>query len=349
MNLLFLANSYNSPSARFRIWQFVEPLRDLGHNVTVRVTFPARDWEPAVRNPVLKSGANRLASVQRLVNALWITRDIEQFDVIFMNRDLLPSMKIIGLEPWLCRRNPHFIFDFDDAIFTGSREKKLRHILPHFACLTPGNSYLADFARQLNPNVEIWPTVVDTDRYVPVTNRVSGPIRVGWSGSKSTLQYCLPMLTNVFRTLTAKENIEIIIIAEVHPVIPPDDFPFRYIQWTPESEVEGLQQIDIGLMPLRDEAFERGKCGLKAIQYMGVGIPALVSPVGVNREIVPDGETGYHCQTDQDWIDRLELLIHQPELRSRLGIAARERIISRYSVKSLLPHMVKRFEAVASG
>ena len=93
----------------------------------------------------------------------------------------------------------------------------------------------------------------------------------------------------------------------------------RYIPWTAQSEVEGLQQIDIGLMPLRDEAFERGKCGLKAIQYMGVGIPALVSPVGANREIVVHGKTGYHCVSEDDWIENILTLIHTEDIRVKMG------------------------------
>ena len=197
-----------------------------------------------------------------------------------------------------------------------------------------------------NPNVSILPTVVDTDKYKPAAERLPGPLRVGWSGSRSTLEHCLPLLEGVITRLSGEEDFEFVVIAEVAPEIDWRGVKVRYIPWTAESEVAGLQQIDIGLMPLRDEPFERGKCGLKAIQYMGVGIPALVSPVGVNREIVVDGETGFHCNNEAKWVEKIRFLLRNEEARRQMGLAGARRAAETYSLSVILPELLFIFDKI---
>jgi glycosyltransferase involved in cell wall biosynthesis len=347
MKILLMPGSYTSPSSRFRIWQFVDPLKKLGHEVKVRVIHPERNWSSSYQYEAVRNFHQRLGTLQRVCSAIRHIQSAGNFDVIMMNRDLIPETRIDFLETWLCRKNPHIIFDFDDAIHLGNRSKKLEKILPHFAWITPGNEYLASYARQLNQRVTVWPTVVDTDSYQPVKARKPGPIRIGWSGSQSTIAYCLPLLKNIIIQLAKTEDFEFIVIAEVPPILDWPGVKWRYIPWTPDSEVAGLQEIDIGLMPLRDEPFERGKCGLKGIQYMGVGIPTLVSPVGVNKEIVLHGETGFHCFSNEEWLQSLRLLIHNPKLRKEMGRAGRIRVEEDYSIRSLLPKMQDIFEKVA--
>jgi glycosyltransferase involved in cell wall biosynthesis len=350
MRILFLPGSYDSPAARFRLWQFVEPLRASGHHVDVRVTRPPRQWGSGLRSPQLARAHGLFASGGRIAHAMWMLRDASQFDVIMMNRDIVPNPRVSFLEPWLARRNPRLIFDFDDAIHLGSREAKLREILPRMAWLTPGNAYLAEFARPLNANVSIWPTVVDTDQYYVAPSRAPGPVRIGWSGSSYSFQLAGPLLHDIVTRLgKSGEDFEFIVISNQPPEIDLPGVRWRYIRWTAETEIEGLQQIDIGLMPLKDEPFERGKCGLKAIQYMSVGIPALVSPVGVNAEIVQDGVSGFHCRTGYDWQKRAGELLHDPDRRTQIGQAARLRAEEHYSVKALLPRMIETFERVRVG
>jgi glycosyltransferase involved in cell wall biosynthesis len=266
-----------------------------------------------------------------------------------MNRDVVPETSISFIEPWLAKRNRRLIFDFDDAIHLGPREKKLRKILPCFAWLTPGNEYLASFVRQVNPHVSIWPTVVDTEYYHPIKEREAGPIRIGWSGSNMTLQTCLPLIEKIIIQLAQKVDFQFIVIAEVPPQISWPEVKWKYIPWTPQTEVEGLQQIDIGVMPLEDKPYERGKCGLKAIQYMGVGIPALVSPVGVNKNIINHGENGFHCNNEEEWLMYLHRLLLDKGLRKHMGSAGRNHVEKTYSIKAQLPIMTNIFEKVATG
>ena len=347
MRILFLPNSYDSPPSRYRIWQFVDPLRKLGHEVTVRVIWPERNWTPSLKFGLFKPVIAFSGTLLQRISALWITRDIEHFDIVMMNRDILPSIRFSSIESWLCKRNPRIIFDFDDAIFLGPRNQKLKKILKNFALLTPGNSYLAEFARSVNGNVRIWPTVIDTDAYQPLSHRSTGKIRIGWSGSVSTVKYCLPLLENVITKLSSIEDFEFVVITKSDPKIDWKNVNYRFVPWTPETEVVGIQQLDIGLMPLEDTPFQRGKCGLKAIQYMAAGIPALVSPVGVNAEIVIHGRQGFHCRTEDDWIKYMQLLIHDEILRKKLGQAARERVVNNYSINSIIHQMVREFQIIS--
>jgi glycosyltransferase involved in cell wall biosynthesis len=348
LKLLFLAGSHKGPSSRFRVWQFVEPLRRLGHQVTVRVPFPEHSWRTPLRLRGVRYVHTALGSYLRRVSALCCLWDAEPYDVIFMNRTVVPDSNVTFLEPWLAKRNPRLIFDFDDALqHVGHNEAKLRRILPCFACVTPGNEYLASFAREIHPRVEVWPTVVDSDRFRPLRGRRPGPVRIGWSGSRQTLELHFPLLRSALHELAKTEDFELLVVADAPPAAAWEALPMRFATWTPETEVQHLQDMDIGLMPLPDKPFERGKCGCKAIAYMACGIPALVSPVGASAQIVVHGETGFHCRSDTDWVRYLCLLIKDPKLRQQMGQAARTHVEKRYSVRCLLPRIVEVFEQVS--
>jgi len=133
MHILFLSGSHTSPAARFWLWQFVQPLQARGHTVKVRVIRPSRHWHSSLSCPVLRYAHSRVGKLARLASAMMILRDAECYDIIMMNRDVVPDSGITFIEPWLAQRNPRLIFDFDDAIHLGAREPKLRKILPHFA------------------------------------------------------------------------------------------------------------------------------------------------------------------------------------------------------------------------
>ncbi len=265
-----------------------------------------------------------------------------------MNRDLLPEVNLRWLEPLIARRNPRMIFDFDDAIHLGCRGAKLKEILPYFAAVVAGNEALAEFARQVHHNVTVLPTVVDTDIHEPATSRAPGPIRIGWSGSAIPMKDYLPALGGALSRLSRRQDFEFVVICNKAPEYTWPGVPMTYLPWNPPTEVQHLQRLDIGVMPLSDRPFEGCKCGAKAILYMATGIPAVVSPVGVNAEIVVDGVTGFHCVTEDDWVAALERLIRDGELRRRMGAAGRERAVRHYSITSILPRMMAVLEQVAA-
>lgn len=351
MRILFLPGSYSSPAARFRIWHYVEPLRALGHQVVVRVTYPERTWMSSLSNKALRHVHNRSASLFRIGHVLWLTRDIKHFDVVMMNRDIVPETHIEFLEPLLARRNPSLIFDFDDAIHLGNREHKLRKILPYFALITPGNEYLADFARECHKRVTVVPTTVDTDKFAPLTEKKPGnarQVRVGWSGSEQSIHITLFNYLDLIVKLQRQLDFEFVVISDQEPVVPHPDLKWTYWKWTPETEGESVARLDIGIMPLLDDEFQKGKCGLKLLQYMSVGIPVIASPVGVNKEIVQNHVTGYLAAQEEEWSDALKSLIGDVGLRACMGEAGRQRCVEHYSVQHWLPILVDLFSSCSN-
>ena len=348
MKLLFLPSSQTSPSSRFRLLQFADPLRKLGHDVEVRVIRPDRLWRSHLKGKHLRLIHNRIGTCMRLGGVASVLADSERFDVIFINCDLIPEVRIRWIEPFLARWNQRLVFDFDDAIFLGPREHKLRHILPHFAAITAGNEYLARFARELHGDVTVLPTVVDTDACRPAEQRAAGPLRIGWSGSRQPMHACLPLVGEALSRLAREMDFEFVVICDEKPPFRWPGVKTRFIRWSAERETADLQQIDIGLMPLPDSPFARGKCGAKALLYLARGIPALVSPVGVNREIVLHGVNGLHCPDNTGWYRSLRLLAGDESLRRQMGRAGRLHVERNYLVKQALPKLLKVFQRAAA-
>jgi len=262
-----------------------------------------------------------------------------------MNRALVPESWVTFLEPWLRRYNPRIIFDFDDDIYSGdNQQSKISKIISLTAWVTPGNTYLAEFARQYNGHVIIIPTVVDTDYYKPGKLREPGIVRVGWTGSEDTLRFHLPLVRPLIIKLSGQEQFEFIVIANRPPEGAWPGVKMRFIPWNSQTEVRDHQLIDIGLMPLNDSPHERGKCGAKILLYGAFNSPAIASPVGVNSEIILPGETGFLANTEEEWENGLRQLIRDPLLRKNMGVAARKRVEEHYSVRAMLPRLMQIFE-----
>lgn len=236
------------------------------------------------------------------------------------------------------------IYDFDDAIWvpvmseynkTVSHFKsfgKVAKICRWSYKISVGNRYLSDFARKNNSRVFVVPTVVNTETaHNRLQNQQTDQPAIGWTGTFSTLPY-LDIILPVLKALQEIHDFTFIVIADKDPVLPLKKY--RFIKWTREKEVDDLLNFHIGLMPLFDDEISRGKCGFKAIQYMSLGIPAVVSPVGVNAEIVDDKVNGFVCETEEDWKNKLEKLLTDPALRKEMGTIARKKIEERYSVKN---------------
>lgn len=234
------------------------------------------------------------------------------------------------------------IYDFDDAIFKlhtteanrrfgwlkfPGKTKTLCRLSEH---IVVGNNYLADYALKYNSRVSVIPTSIDTDRYQPVTNNTSnGKVVVGWTGS-STSQTHLEMFAPVVRELVSRRDVEVRVISDREPELP--GIPYVWKPWSPETEVEDLAQIDIGIMPIPDDEWARGKCSLKALQYMAMGIPTICSPVGTNSEVIQHGENGLLAAKTEDWISCFEALVDDVALRQRLGRRGRCTVEEKYSM-----------------
>lgn len=195
-----------------------------------------------------------------------------------------------------------------------------------------GNEYLEAFAVKENPNTFVIPTSIDMDRYIerpPVASSES--VILGWIGSSSTLFY-LEKMKNIWDAIFDRFSyVKLKIVAD--KFFDCDRIPVIKKQWRYEEEINDLHSFDIGLMPLSDDPWSRGKCGFKLLQYMAVGIPAVCSPVGVNRTIVTDGVNGFWTKDEKEWLEKLSILIQNSQFRVQMGNKARETVIRNYSTE----------------
>ncbi len=275
---------------------------------------------------------------------------LPQFDLVYIPREAFPAGP--PFFEYIISRilNKKIIYDFDDAIFLtddnqGSRIKQLikfhgktAKICQWATEVSCGNSYLADFARLHNNRVRIIPTVVDTTHQHNRLKDQTQGLAIGWTGSHSTLIYLEEVYPYIAR-LQEEFEFDFIIIADQDPQ--PSNIRYRYIPWNKSTEIQDLLQLNIGIMPLTDTEWSRGKCGFKAIQYMALGIPAVVSDVGVNSQIVDHEINGFVINDPEDWYDTLKTLLQDSPLRTRMGKLAREKIITHYSVRSSLDDFIK--------
>lgn len=337
MKLAFWISGMKDPSPRFRFLQFIEPLRKKGHQVDVFVLNPSRNTELKSKYFILKVLEQRIHLLRRLTQLILFTFfKARNYDIIYTNKDLLPNLGIKWVERLISYFNPNLVFDIDDAIYLGARGKKLESILPHYKAVIAGSTVLQEYIEN-HYGVKCYyiPMAINTYQYKPADVRPAGVLRIGWSGSHHTNVYALPLLKEPLEKLANVLDFEFIIISNKDPEVNWDGVKSRFIPWTEETEVLGLQKFDIGLMPLKDEPFERGKCALKAVQYMAVGIPALVSPVGVNSFIVRDSVDGLHCNTIQDFSEKLLQLAQNKTQRLEMGRNALNRVHDSFSVDVL--------------
>ena len=349
------------PGQRFRIEQWEPLLRGRG----VEMTFaPFVDEE--LQNTLYRPG-HTVRKTKLLGRALArrhrLLRGVRDYDAVFIFREAA----LLGppvFERMIARSGVPFVFDFDDAIFeqhAGSVNPLAKYVknvsktatICHLAAhVTPGNEYLAEYARRYNHRVTVVPTTIDTDRYTlaPVARcgsdvKVSGSVPViGWSGSHSTLLY-LDMLRPALTRLAQTERFRLRVISSTDRYRM-EGVDTEGVAWRADTEVDDLRPLDIGLMPLPDDRWTRGKCGAKALQYMALGIPAVCSPVGVNSTIIGDGDNGMLADTEDEWVAKLRQLLRSPELRRKLGAAGRETVVAEYSAAMHAPRVYEILNSI---
>lgn len=281
-----------------------------------------------------------------------------QYAFIFIHREATP----IGppVVEWVLAKilRKKIIYDFDDAIWLtdltqesfvtfGFRwRSKVSSICRWSYKISCGNNYLAAYAKQFNPNILIVPTTIDTiDTHLPARTKSDSKkknITIGWTGSHSTLKY-LEALAPVLKSVEEKfPDVRFLVIADKLPNISLKNLDFK--PWKKETEISDLLAIDIGISPLPDDGWTRGKCGFKVLQYMSLEIPALVSPVAVNKQIIEHGIEGYWCSNHADWLTYLEELIRNADQRLEMGKRGREKVIRHYSVSSNAANFLSLFQ-----
>lgn len=344
---------------RFRIAQFIPFLESAGFSVTLRSLFTPEFFQLVYKpgHTLRKAAAFVGLSLKRLESL----RDVSTFDVVFIYREMFPIGPAIVERLLASPKRPPVVFDFDDAIFLPSvsdanrliaalkQPRKIETILRVSDRVIAGNTFLADYARRFNPAVMMIPTCVDTDRFVPaVPQSGADPSRelvVGWIGSPTTASYVrdlVPVLQRVrknrpfvLRVSGAGESLCV-------PGLQVDNTP-----WSLSREVELFNTCDVGVYPLTDDEWSKGKCGFKAIQFMACGVPVVAAAVGVNREIIQDGVNGFLASTENEWVEKLDRLLTDPELRRRFAAAGRRTIEERYSLRVNAPRLAAALRDVA--
>jgi len=268
---------------------------------------------------------------------------LARYDYVFIHREASPLGPPIF--EWLVAKvfRKKIIFDFDDAIWLSNTTQsnflaaglkyhsKTRLICRWSYKISAGNAYLAEYARQFNSNVVINPTTIDTQHWHNQIKNQSENIQlvIGWTGTHSTLKY-LDELLPILQKLETEFDFTFLVIANQAPTW--ELKSLQFVAWNKETEITDLLKMNVGVMPLTNDRWAKGKCGFKALQYMALGIPALASPVGVNTEIIDHAQNGFLCKEPNDWEKHLRQLLQNQELRVSMGDNARKKIIEHYSV-----------------
>ena len=253
--------------------------------------------------------------------------------------------------------NPRMIFDIDDAIWEPAAHVTspflrfvdygwVRKMAGMCAHAVVGNDYLADYVRPYNTNITVIPTCIDMAKHRQKTYRHDeGSVILGWTGLKDNLGY-MDIIEDVLRDLAARYDIKVSVATGRDYCL--EGVTVENHRWALDREFDYLSEPDIGLMPLKDTPRARGKCAFKALQYMGVGTPAVISPVGMNTAVIEDGVNGYLADTPEEWREKLERLISDAALRERMGRAARETVERLYSHEANYPKFKEVMERVAA-
>ena len=329
-----------APSQRFRFEQYVEFLKEENWSYTFAPFIDEKTWQILYKSGYTFQKVRGI--IKGFLNRFILLFKVSKYDFVFIHREATP----IGPPwfEWLVSKvlRKKIIYDFDDAIWipnTSETNKIVAGIKWHgkvgAICkwaykVSCGNAYLQEYAQQFNSHVIINPTTIDTlNHHNFLKNQQTDKVVVGWTGTHSTMKY-LDVIVPVLQDLEKQYSFEFKVISNQAPEI--DLKSLVYQPWCKDREIDDLATFNVGLMPLEDDQWAKGKCAFKALQYMALGIPALVSPVGMNTEVVTDGENGYICTTPSDWYTRLAQVITNADLRTRLGAAARDKIQKNYAV-----------------
>jgi len=328
---------FNIPSARFRVRQYIENLKDNGINLDEIISqsgsFPPR---------------------KKIDRLLWVTKTMleqvprvalsKKYDVTLLQREMISTYYTFER----FTKKPR-VLDVDDAIFLnngGDFAKKLANNCQHIIC---GNEYLANWFYPWNKNITIQATAVDTNLYKPIEqiNKVDAVV-VGWIGTSSNLIYFNEIKKSLDHIVSIFPNVVIKVVSDKNPGfhnINKNNYDF--VKWTIEGEIDVIQSFDIGIMPLKNTEMAKGKCSFKMLQYMSCGKPVIVSPVGMNITVLKKGNFGFGPNSTDEWVDALKLLITDRNLRAEMGRIGREIILNNYSTDIIGPKFASILKSMA--
>lgn len=337
MKALFLTkHSAMGASSRYRALQYFPYLRSHGWKIV---------WQPLLSDAYLvglyRRGTRSLAEVVKgLVRRLRFLclNPLDHFDVVYVEDEIFPRLPA-ALEAIFFTKSQKLILDYDDAVFlpyqgTPLMENKISALMRSAAEVLVGNEFLRSYASQFTSNITVIPTVIDMAKYAPRASYelLEERVVVGWIGTPSTIHH-LAAFAPVLRKLSMSSPILLRCVGA------PSDFDvpgirIERVNWSEETESRIVRTFDIGVMPLCAEPFAQGKCGLKLLQYMGCGVPAVGQKIGANADIICDGANGYLASSDDEYVAKIEALIGDQGLRAKIGSAGRRTVEEHYSLQA---------------
>jgi glycosyltransferase involved in cell wall biosynthesis len=342
MRVLFIVPyPKEGPSNRFRVEQYLPYLKERGIGYSLRPFYNSYLYRI-----LYKKGRYAQKIFLVLFFALRRLGDVFKslrYDVVFIHREASPFAGYF-FESLFRKFAKTLVYDFDDSIFQ-KKPLKTEQVIAVADAVIAGNNFLAAYAARLNKNVVILPTCIDTVIYKPRAYAARrNKVVIGWIGTSFTAIY-LDLLRDVYIRLHNKfDNIEFRVIGAAYKI---PGVPLICREWSLGSEVAELRDFDIGVMPLFDDDWAKGKCAFKIIQYMAVGIPAVASRVGMNVEVIKEDNDGFLVSSQKEWADKLSLLIENSGLRQRMGDAARHKAERLYSVEANKDRFLKIIEGAA--
>ncbi len=338
-----------APSQRFRFEQYISILEKENIHCRIESFWSLKYWNILYHKG--KSFQKVTGLIAGFVRRVFILFSSLKFDFVFIHREATPVGPPI-FEFILAKvLRKKIIYDFDDAIWLPNVSEvnkkigglkwhsKVKHICRWAYKVTCGNEYLCDFAKNYNKNVELIPTTIDTN-YHKQSGEKPEKLVIGWTGSQSTVNYLIQLIP-VLSQLEKQFQFEVRVISNKNPDLKIKSF--RFIPWRRNTEIIELQQFAIGIMPLPDDKWAKGKCGFKGLQYMSLGIPTIMSPVGVNNQIIQHGVNGFLASKEEEWIKYLTDLLMSEEIRKEIGDEGRKTVEERYSVNALSSKYINLF------
>ncbi len=342
--ILFVATHRpnRSPSQRFRFEQYLTFLKEKGWDCEYSFLISEKADQVFYKQGFLLKKAFIILKgffirMSNYINA-------SNYDIIFIQREAFLTGTTL-FERRFAKSKAKLVFDFDDSIWLANVSEanksfnwmknpgKTKEIIAISDLVFAGNQYLKDYAAESNSNVKIIPTTIDTEEYLRIDQEAKDQICIGWSGSITTIQhfeYVLSSLSRIKQKYGDRVKFKVIGDRDYKN----DLLDIIGLPWEKETEVKELSSFDIGIMPLPNDEWANGKCGLKGLQYMALEIPTIMSPVGVNKDIIEQGVNGFLADSENEWVDTISLLIEGASLRKKVGEQARLTVEKNYSVKS---------------
>lgn len=321
MKVLFLIQGFTVAASRYRVLQYIPYLESQGVEVAVS-PYPST-----------------------LSENLRFFRTLPDYSAVFLQRKRFTGIRLALLR----KRARRILYDFDDSVMfrnsmagrpeSRTRMKRFTRMVKASDFVVAGNEFLKTKVLPLNPNVEVIPTTIDLDRYPQKESRTTeGKVTLGWIGDHGSIYY-LEKMKPIFEEIGKRHpQAELKIVCD--NFFDCQNLHVEKRAWSSETEIGDLLSFDIGVMPLAEDPWSWGKCGLKIIQYQGVGIPVVCTPVGVNRDLVEDGVNGFWARTPEEWTEKLSILINDPLLREKMGTEGRRRVREGYVLQVCAPRLL---------